>query len=334
MITNPLIPVKTYNYTYVRQLLADKHGEKVSLPTVIAVAKNHGFSLPKRERKVHDREVSTHYIGELLQHDSSHHLFAPYAGEKWYLLTTLDDYSRMLLYAQLLRQETAWGHIAALQHVCVTWGIPLRYYVDNHSIFRFVQERDSIWRKHTLLTDDADPQWKQVLGDLRVQVVYALSAQAKGKIERPYRWLQDRLVRTCAREGITRIEEAEQVLEQEERRYNYHQVHSTTGEIPIIRFERALRENQSLFREFKIPFPFQSPKDIFCFRITRTVDAYRSISINNLKLRVHNTPLREKVELRITPDGQPGLCEARIWYKDRLTDVYHLKVADLKGVHF
>ena len=92
------------------------------------------------------------------------------------------------------------------------------YYVDNHSIFRFVQGRDSRWRKHNLLTDHADPQWKQGVQDLRVRVTYALSAQAKGKIERPYRWLQDRLVRTCAREHITRMEEAQQVLEQEDQR--------------------------------------------------------------------------------------------------------------------
>ncbi|HME43666.1 MAG TPA: hypothetical protein VKF36_11310 [Syntrophorhabdales bacterium] len=120
----------------------------------------------------------------------------------------------------------------AFQHVCVTRGIPMGYYVDNHSIFRFVQGRDSRWRKHALLTDDADPQWKQVLHGLRVRVTYALSPEAKGKIERPYRWLQDRLVRICARERITGIEEAQKVLEQEEQRYNYRQVHSTTGRDP------------------------------------------------------------------------------------------------------
>ena len=167
MIANPKIPLRTYNYTYIQQLLADKHREKVSLPTVITIAKKHGFFLPKRERKAHDREVLTHYTGELLQHDTSFHLFAPYSDQKWYLLTTLDDYSRMLLYTRLVSQETTWAHIMAFQHVCMTQGIPLGYYVDNHSIFRFVQGRDSRWRTHALLTDDTDPQWKQVLRDLR-----------------------------------------------------------------------------------------------------------------------------------------------------------------------
>jgi len=57
--------------------------------------------------------------------------------------------------------------------------------VECHSIFRFVQGRDSFWRKHYKVTDEADPLFKQVLDGLRIKLVYALSAQAKGKIERP-----------------------------------------------------------------------------------------------------------------------------------------------------
>ena len=56
---------------------------------------------------------------------------------------------------------------------------------------RFVRGRDSLWYKHHLLTDETTPQWKQVLQDCNVKVTYALSPQAKGKMERPYGWLQD-----------------------------------------------------------------------------------------------------------------------------------------------
>jgi len=99
-----------------------------------------------------------------------------------------------------------------------------------------------------------------VLNDLNVEVTYALSPQARGKIERPYQWMQDRVVRTCARERITTIDEAQKVLEEEVERYNYRQVHSTTGEIPAIRFQRAKREGKSSFREFIIPFSYTSIK--------------------------------------------------------------------------
>jgi hypothetical protein len=60
----------------------------------------------------------------------------------------------------------------------------LSYYVDNLRVFRFVQERDSVWRKHILVTDDIDPQWRQVMRLMGVDVTYALSPQAKGKVKR------------------------------------------------------------------------------------------------------------------------------------------------------
>ena len=75
-------------------------------------------------------------------------------------------------------------------------------------------------------------------------------------------------------------------------------------------------------------------KNIFCLRIKRKVDVYHKISINNLKLKVHKAPLREKIELRIVPDEKTGLAEVRIWYKDILTDVYQVKNSDLDIVQF
>jgi hypothetical protein len=78
-----------------------------------------------------------------------------------------------------------------------------------------------------------------VLREFKVDVVYALSPQAKGKVERPFRWLQDRIVRTCALDNLSTMEETRLVLHEEVHRYNYHQVHSTTGEIPAVRFMKA-----------------------------------------------------------------------------------------------
>jgi len=58
------------------------------------------------------------------------------------------------------------------------------------------------------------------LYDCNVKIIYALSPQAKGKIERPYQWLQDRLVRICVRENVTDIVQAQKILGQEIHRYN------------------------------------------------------------------------------------------------------------------
>jgi hypothetical protein len=175
IIQNKEIPLRSYNYSYIQKRLSKTYRQKVSLNTIINRAKSHGFYLKKPKKKPHDREVLTHYAGELIQHDSSVHLWAPAAQEKWYLITSLDDYSRFILYAALVRTETTWTHILALQTVILRYGFPYAYYVDSHSIFRFVQGRDSHWRKHHLLTDEASPQWKQVLQDCNVKVTYALS---------------------------------------------------------------------------------------------------------------------------------------------------------------
>ncbi len=328
------VPLKSYNYSYVKDRLETMYNQRVSLPTIINRAKRNDFYLPKKpQRTIHDREVLTNYAGELIQHDSSHHLWSPAAHEKWWLITSLDDFSRFILYAVLLRRETSWSHILALQTVILKYGCPFAYYVDSHSIFRFVQSRDSIWRNHYKLTDEATPQWKQVLNDCNVKVSYALSPQAKGKIERPYGWLQDRLIRTCIRENVTDIKHAQKILNYELRRYNYRQVHSTTQEIPFIRFQKALDENKSLFRQFKILPPYQSPKDIFCLRINRTIDAYRKISINNLQLKVNNAIPRETVNIRIYPLNR-FVSEVRFWCNNKLLDVQKIKNTDLQGVHF
>ena len=301
LIEDRSLPITTYNYSAIRDRLI-KRGVTVSLPTIINRAKSLGCYQPHPRKKAHDREVITTAIGALIQHDASHHRWSPYARERWALITSLDDFSRKLLYADLFEQETTWVHIKAAETLMHTYGIPLRYYVDSLRVFRFVQGRDSFWRKHILQTDEANPQWRQVMNIIGVDVTFALSPQAKGKVERPYRWLQDRIVRTCALEKLTTINEVRAVLKEEVSRYNNHQVHSTTREVPNILFEKARKEGNSLFRPFVLPKPYTLTKDIFCLREKRMVNGYRRISLFNHEIPVPNVPLREEVEVHLIPD--------------------------------
>jgi len=211
--------------------------------------------------------------------------------------------------------------------------MPYSYYVDSHSIFRFVRDRDAIWYNHHKLTDDVAPQWKQVLNDCNVKVTHALSPQAKGKVERPYQWLQDRLIRTCVRENATDIKHGQRILNQELYRYNNQQVHSTTKEVPYFRFHKALEEKRSLFREFKIIPPYESVKDIFCLRAKRFIDPYRRVSINDLHLKVNNANPRQVVNIRIYPMSN-GVSELRFWSNNKLIDIKKIKSSDLEGVQF
>ena len=275
----------------------------------------------------------TNYVGELAQHDSSHHVWAPLSGTEWYLITTIDDYSRRILYGDLWERETSWAHIVAAKGVVMEFGCPLKYYPDNHSIFRYVEKRDSLHRKYDKTEEEAFVQWKEVLGDLKIDVTYALSSQAKGKVERPYQWLQDHIVRTCVREGITKIEQAREVLYEELFQYNYKRVHSTTVEIPVARYEKALDEKRTLFRKPTIKASYETWDDIFCYRYQRTLDAYRRVSWNNLEFAVHADP-KTQVELRVSFDLKTKLAKVRIWHKNKLVGEYTVKAENIKKVQF
>lgn len=331
IIDNPHVTTDQYNYSYIQQQLHKTHGQTASLSTIINRAREHGYWKPKPPKKIHDREVVTNYVGELIQHDSSHHLWAPDGSVKWYLITSLDDYSRALLYADFWTRETTWYHILALQSVFLKYGLPFAYYADQHAIFRYVHDRDknNPWHTYRKFTDDVDPQWKMVLKDCKVKAIYALSPQAKGKIERPYRWLQDHVVRTCVRNGITSITEARQILKYEMQQYNWKRMHSTTGEVPMIRFERAIKEQKTLFRDFVLQPPFQSVKDVFCLRIERTVDSYRKVSLKGFELRVPGVPPRQTVELRLYPGLKTGLTKIRFWWNGTFMGSQRVKNEDL-----
>lgn len=327
LVEDKRLPISSYNYSAVRDQLG-KEGIEVSLPTVIDRAKRLDCYKPPRKTKAHDREVITATTGDLIQHDASHHLWSPYASEKWTLITSLDDYSRKLLYADFVSSETTWAHIQAAQMLLQQYGIPFRYYVDNLRVFRFVRERDSVHYKTVLGTDDVDPQWRQVMRLMGVNVVYALSPQAKGKVERPYRWLQDRVVRTCAREKITKIEDGRGVLRDEIDRYNNRHVHSTTGEIPSIRFDKAREEGRSLFRPFTLPKPYRSVKDVFCLHETRMTDGYRRITVYGHQIDVPHVELREQVDIHFVPDTLKDIMEIRVWWEEKMVQAVTFPLGD------
>lgn len=318
LIENRNISITDYNYSAIKETLEEKHKITVSLPTIIRRAKDNDYYIPNKIKKIHDREVITNLVGELAQHDSSHHLWSPYMDKKLYLITTLDDYSRLLLYADFVEAETAWAHILALKSVFLQYGCPLKYYPDQHSIFRFVKDRDknrpcNVYAK---FTDDIDTQWKQVLDNCKVSLIYALSPQAKGKIERPYRWLQDRIVRMAAKEHLMTINELRKVLKELVWKYNTKWVHSTTKEIPIIKFENACKNNRSLFTPLKLTTDHQTVDDIFCLKMDRTIDSYRRVSVNGFELRVPNGMPKQIVNLKIAFDEKMKFVKIRFWQRD------------------
>jgi len=319
------VPIWHYNYQAVRDSVVKRTHRPVSAQTVRNRARKWGYWRPKKkvEKRI-PREVATEAVGMLLQHDASTHRWSPYVSVSWDLITTLDDHSRYLLYADFVVKESTWAHIKALRDVVLRYGIGLSYYVDSYSVFRYVCHGQSYWHRQRLTTDQVLTQWRRVVDKCNMQVIFALSPQAKGKVERPYRWLQDRIVRRCAHDHITDLDQARLILQEERQRYNEHQVHSTTGEIPAVRFQRAVREGRTCFRPFQLTKPYTSDKDIFCLHEFRKVDGYNRIALEGYKIQVPvKVPRKTDLELHIVPHNKR--TEVRLWYENQVIKVVYFK---------
>jgi transposase InsO family protein len=326
LIRNYRIPIQYYNYRAVRDAVVEKTGIQISAQTVRNRAKKWKFINPKIRKKKQYREVETTAVGQLFQHDSSDHQWSPYALEKWKLITTIDDYSRLLLHAQFVPEETTWAHIQAAQDVILRHGIGACYYTDSHAIFRFVCHRDSVWKMQRKGTDDVDTEWKQCIEAAGMKVWFAPTPQAKGKIERPYRWLQDRVVRQCAKQNIKTMKGGQMILDEIVRIYNEKWVHSTTKEIPIVRYERAIKEGKSVLKSFVLSPPYESLKDIFCLRDSRVVDGYHRISWRKYVIDVpRDIPIKARIDLHIIPDEKEP--EIRLWYQKKVVKVVRLHLS-------
>ena len=345
LLEDPELPISDYNYSALRDRLK-KQGITVSLYTIIDRAKKLNCHQPRKKKKAHDREVLTASVGALIQHDGSTHRWSPYTKEKWTLITSIDDYSRpgqdlrQDPFRRLRPQEDNPGSYSGCPDFDPELWLAFTLLRGLLTCVSFRPRKGQLpwtaegsrtgWRKHVLETDDVETQWGKMMRVLNVDVTYTLSPQAKGKVERLYRWLQDGIVRTCIYEQISEMEECRSVLRDELNRYNNHQVHSTTGEIPNIRYERARKEGNSLFRKFVIPKPYTSTKDVFCLREKRIVNGYRRISLFKHVIEVPNVPLREDVDVHLVPDDGKQLMHIRIWWNRKMV---HSVSLPLQGFH-
>jgi hypothetical protein len=117
-------------------------------------------------------------------------------------------------------------------------------------------------------------------------------------------------------------------------KYNTRWIHSTTKEIPIIRFENACKNSKSLFTRFKLSKTRQTIEDIFCLRMNRIVDSYRKVSVNGFELRVPNGMPRQTVNLKISFDEKMKFVKVRFWQRDCFLGEVLDKIDNLPIVRF
>jgi len=213
-----------------------------------ALKKGYYHALPSEKGKVYTR-FETSGPGALFQHDSSYHLWLPPAAKKHYLILTKDDYSRSIVGARLVEVETSFEHLQTVRQTVTAYGIPLAYYLDNHSIFRFVLHQ-GVHVRYKLREDEGEIQFRRALGSLEIGMIYTgkRQAQAKGKVEKIFDYLQRRVPYLCEKHKVKDCVEAQKILDDLVSYYNDQRIHEETREIPTKRWQLAIDNGKGKLR--------------------------------------------------------------------------------------
>lgn len=196
------------NHTHLAELLAEREGIALPRSTLSDLLREASIRSPRPQRrrsKHRSRRERYPQEGMLLQVDASHHDWLEGRGPRLALLAVIDDATGKVQAARFHLTEDARGYMYLLRDLCRKVGVPQALYSDKHTIFwptngQTLQEQLAGRRSPT--------QFGRAMAELGVQLIAAHSPQAKGRVERLWGTLQDRLVSELRLAGITTLEHA------------------------------------------------------------------------------------------------------------------------------
>ena len=201
------------NHTHLRELLSERDGIDIGRTTLRRILLDAGLTSPRRRRppKHRVRRQRMPREGMLIQMDGSHH---PWLGDQappFALLIAVDDATGAVVNALFCEQEDSRNYFVLIQGLVQHLGAPVALYTDRHAVF-----------KHTPGSGlpGMPTQFSRAMDELGIQMIFAQSPQAKGRVERTAGTFQDRLITELRLAGATTIEQANSVLEQFLPRYN------------------------------------------------------------------------------------------------------------------
>jgi len=186
------------------EYLTREHGFTYSVETLRGWMTQAGLWRPKQRRakRVHPSRARRPRLGELVQIDGSHHDWFEGRSHKCCLIAFIDDATSRVLAARFFEQETTAGYLEMLQRHVQALGRPLAYYSDRHGIFTKPDP------------EDAKPtQFERALLQLQIVGIQARTPQAKGRVERLFQTLQDRMCKAMRLAGINDLAAANAWLE-------------------------------------------------------------------------------------------------------------------------
>ena len=206
------------NDTQLVELLKEREGIVIGRETLRAILRTDGIK-PKRKHKHsqhRDRRERKPTLGEMLQVDASPHDWLEGRGPPLALLGAIDDATNRV-WLLFREAETTEGYLSLLRGVVTKYGAPLTLYSDRHMIFTSPKEATI---EQQLQGVKPLTQFGRAMDELGTHITNARSPQAKGRIERLWNTLQDRLVVEMRLAGVSTLDEANRFLVKYVVKYN------------------------------------------------------------------------------------------------------------------
>lgn len=265
------------NDTHLVELLAEREGLHLSRATWQRWRHAAGLKSPRQRRapRHRSRRERMPQEGLLLQWDASPHAWLQDRGPRLTLVGAIDDATGEVVAATFRGQEDAQGYLLVLRTILTTKGVPVAIYRDRHGIFAR-RQGDPWMLAEELAGERAPTQVGRALAELGIQSIAAHSPQAKGRIERLWGTLQDRLVAELRLVNASTPEEAETVLQAYLPRFNQRFIVPPADPTPAYQ-----------------PLPQGLDVEVVCcLAYTRTVAADNTISFGGRHLQLQPGPQR------------------------------------------
>lgn len=273
--------------TFASQKLNERHRISLSAETVRSWMKEEGLWVDRKARRkpVHQPRRRRECYGELVQIDGSEHWWFEDRGPQCTLLVYIDDATSRLMQLKFVQSESAFSYFAATAEYLECHGKPIAFYSDKHSVFRVTRK--------SALVGDGMTQFGRALHDLNIDIICANTPQAKGRVERANRTLQDRLVKELRLKQISTMEEANKFLPEFIEDYNR-------------RFGKDPGNPKDLHRPMN---PEDNLREAFAWREERTVSSSLTLQYDKVVFLLEpNDFTRELARKRVTvndyPDGR------------------------------
>jgi transposase len=289
-----------WNMEHLKEHLASAHEIELSREALRQILLDEE-SRPRRRRgkRHHKWRERRSREGELVQWDTSLHRWFGADGEEAVLILGVDDATSKILWAEFFEHDGVLENLAVLRSIVRKYGLFESVYADGTSKF-FLTDEDLLAARER--GEEGLTQFGRVMKTLGIGMIRALSPQAKGRVERAFRTLQDRLIKELALYGIRTRRDGNRYLR---RTFIPHYNR---------RFGVAAADSSSSWVNAG---PLDEP-NVFCLRETRTVQNDLTISVEGERWQLHGgIRSGERVELRTRLDGS-----VHIYKKDQELE-YH-----------